>query len=217
MLHAKKSIQQFWRRRFLKGFYHIWAWRPSWPCDLDFLYTHWFPLPIDASYKIWLWLAKQFQRRRTLQLWTDGWTTDGLRTDDGRTPDHGHPISSPCEPNGSGELKIKAVKLQHTTTPILAIKTFCRHFCQGTSQQDVILDINKKNKTPICELYVSVKSLKVESKYESPHGKTNIGENKDADQLCGNREADQRLCFRYLDSTIPLLPKSKISSSLLVY
>ena len=26
--------------------------------------------------------------------------------DDGRTPDHGHPISSPCEPNGSGELKI---------------------------------------------------------------------------------------------------------------
>ena len=28
------------------------------------------------------------------------------RTDDGRTPDHGHPISSPCEPNGSGELKI---------------------------------------------------------------------------------------------------------------
>ena len=26
--------------------------------------------------------------------------------DDGRTPDHGHPISLPCEPNGSGELKI---------------------------------------------------------------------------------------------------------------
>ena len=26
--------------------------------------------------------------------------------DDGRTPDHGHPISSPCEPSGSGELKI---------------------------------------------------------------------------------------------------------------
>ena len=39
-----------------------------------------------------------------------------------------------------------------------------------------------------------------------------IGENKDADQLCGNREADQRLCFRYSDSTIPLLLKSEISS-----
>ena len=34
-----------------------------------------------------------------------------------------------------------------------------------------------------------------------------ICENKDADQLRGNREADQRLCFRYIDSTIPLLPK----------
>ena len=35
---------------------------------------------------------------------------------------------------------------------------------------------------------------------------------KGADQLRGNSKADQRLCFRYLDSTIPLLPKSKISS-----
>ena len=39
-----------------------------------------------------------------------------------------------------------------------------------------------------------------------------ICENKDADQLRGNREADQRLCFRYMESTIPLLPKSEISS-----
>ena len=39
-----------------------------------------------------------------------------------------------------------------------------------------------------------------------------ICENKDADQLRGNREADQRLCFRYTDSTVPLLPRSEISS-----
>ena len=39
-----------------------------------------------------------------------------------------------------------------------------------------------------------------------------ICENKDADQLRGNHEADQRLCFRYMDSAIPLLPKSEISS-----
>ena len=39
-----------------------------------------------------------------------------------------------------------------------------------------------------------------------------IGENKGADQLHGNREADQCLCFRYSDSTIPLLLKSEISS-----
>ena len=39
-----------------------------------------------------------------------------------------------------------------------------------------------------------------------------ICEDKDADQLCGNRTTDQRLCFHYTDSTIPLLSKSKISS-----
>ena len=44
-----------------------------------------------------------------------------------------------------------------------------------------------------------------------------IGENKDADQLRGNREADQCLCFRYSDSTIPLLLKSEISSFKLFY
>ena len=32
-----------------------------------------------------------------------------------------------------------------------------------------------------------------------------ICENKDADQLCSNCTADQHLCFRYTDSTIPLL------------
>ena len=36
-----------------------------------------------------------------------------------------------------------------------------------------------------------------------------ICENKDSDQLRG---ADQRLCFRYSDSTIPLLPKYDFSS-----
>ena len=39
-----------------------------------------------------------------------------------------------------------------------------------------------------------------------------ICENKDTDQLRGNREADQHLRFCYTDSTIPLLPKSEISS-----
>ena len=39
-----------------------------------------------------------------------------------------------------------------------------------------------------------------------------IYENKDADQLHLNRAADQRLCFRDIDCTIPLLPKSEITS-----
>ena len=41
-------------KKFLKSFYHIWAWGPSWSCDLDYLYIHWLSLSIDASYKILL-------------------------------------------------------------------------------------------------------------------------------------------------------------------
>ena len=37
-------------------------------------------------------------------------------------------------------------------------------------------------------------------------------ENKGVDQLCSNCTAVQRLCFRYTDSAIHLLPKSEISS-----
>ena len=44
-----------------------------------------------------------------------------------------------------------------------------------------------------------------------------ICENKDADQLRGNREADQRLCFRYTDSAIPPLSKSEIFKSLAIF
>ena len=52
------------------------------------------------------------------------------------------------------------------------------------------------------------------NKIEPPKGKPTIclRENKDADQLRGNLEADQRLCFCYTDSTFPFLLNSKISS-----
>ena len=39
---------------FLKGFYHIWAWRPSWSCDPDAANKISFPLPKEAPHKIWL-------------------------------------------------------------------------------------------------------------------------------------------------------------------
>ena len=41
-----------------------------------------------------------------------------------------------------------------------------------------------------------------------------ICENKDTDQLRRDREADQRLCFRFMDGSFPLLLKSEISSLL---
>ena len=39
---------------FLKGFDHIWAWRPSWSCDTDAVNKISFPLPKEAPHKIWL-------------------------------------------------------------------------------------------------------------------------------------------------------------------
>ena len=36
-------------KKIFKGLYHIWVWRPSWPCDLDYLYIYWFPLPLTKS------------------------------------------------------------------------------------------------------------------------------------------------------------------------
>ena len=50
-----------------------------------------------------------------------------------------------------------------------------------------------------------------EPRYEKT-GFLHICENKGADQLCSNHTTDQRLCFRHIDSTIPLLSKSQISS-----
>ena len=48
-----KSPCRFWRRRILKGFYHIWAWWPSWSCDPDAANKISFPLPKEAPHKIW--------------------------------------------------------------------------------------------------------------------------------------------------------------------
>ena len=60
------------------------------------IYTNWFPLPKDAPYKVWSDWPRGFrgcERRR-------------------RTTEHGYTISSPCEPNGSGEPKRKERRKQ---------------------------------------------------------------------------------------------------------
>ena len=50
------------------------------------------------------------------------------------------------------------------------------------------------------------KSIKMQMSCVTRNPTVCICENKNAGQLHGNREADQRLCFRYIASTIPLLP-----------
>ena len=66
-----------------EGFYHIWAWRPSWSCDQDHLSRLSFSYPIETPYGIWLWLAQWFLRRTCLKSVDDHvvrWTkTDDVR------------------------------------------------------------------------------------------------------------------------------------------
>ena len=63
----------------------------------------------------------------------------------------------------------------------------------------------------VCTVFGRHKAVVI---HEPLRKKTNkcLGENKCADQLRGNREADQPLCFCYTGSTIPPLLKYKIIS-----
>ena len=63
------------------------------------------------------------------------------------------------------------------------------------------------------QLRVSIRALGLNMHEPVSHEKTCFGicENKGAEHLCSKCAADQCLCFRYIDSTIPLLPKSEIS------
>ena len=78
-------------------FYHIWAWRSSWPCDPDPANKLSFPYPTEAPHKIWLRLAQRFWRRTSLKM-VDGRTTYNGRqrttTHNGRTTEHAYTISS---------------------------------------------------------------------------------------------------------------------------
>ena len=56
MLHTKfrENLPAGSGQDIFEGFYHIWAWRPSWSCDPDAANNLSFPLPKEAPHKIWL-------------------------------------------------------------------------------------------------------------------------------------------------------------------
>ena len=72
---------RFWRRRFFKGFYHIWAWRPSWSTDRNHFSNLSFPQPKEAPHEIWATLAQWLQRRSRLKMLTDGRTHGRTKSD----------------------------------------------------------------------------------------------------------------------------------------
>ena len=69
-IHPKAS--SVLEKKSFKGFYHIWAWRPSWSMDRNHFSNFSFPQPKEAPYEIWAKLAQGLQRRSRLKMLTDG-------------------------------------------------------------------------------------------------------------------------------------------------
>ena len=103
---SRSSALQFWRR-FLKGFYHIWAWWPFWSCDKQT-----FVLPFQWGSR---WNMASIIPLVSEKMLENGWrTTDNRRRtiDNGRTMKHDQTISSQAA-FGFGELKVIVFPLSH--------------------------------------------------------------------------------------------------------
>ena len=112
LLHTKfQGHQPFgFGEDFLRFLQYIWAWRPSWSCDQDRLNNLSFPHLMEALYEIWLQLAQWFQRRRCMKMLTTHtymWTTEAYQY-----------YKLTYEPKGSGELKMKLLKIPVTVKMI---------------------------------------------------------------------------------------------------
>ena len=79
----------------MKGFYHIWRWPPSGSCDQDAANQISFPYPRRVHIKFgfdWPHCFGEEDLKISIVDDYDGWTDDD---DDGLTPDHEYPTSSP--------------------------------------------------------------------------------------------------------------------------
>ena len=78
MIYATIQPCSVLEKKIFKGFYHIWAWQPSWSTNRDHFSNFSFPHPKEAPYEIWAKLAQRLQRRSRLNMLTDGRTTDKM-------------------------------------------------------------------------------------------------------------------------------------------
>ena len=138
----------------MKGFYHIWVWRPSWSCDPDAANKFSFPFPKEAPHQIWLQSGKRFQRRCFNIVDNDGRT----KTDDRWTTDHGYPISSPISlwlrraKNQESNIKISSSVLRKLLTSVTIY--LCCITLDKTSKADCKISLpwisTLGNKLPLC-------------------------------------------------------------------
>ena len=103
MLHTKaQGIGPLVPEKMIsERFYHIWVWLSTWSCDPDAPNKLSFPRPMEAPQEIWLRLAQQFWRRRSLKMVDSRqWTDEGAYL-------YCKLIN---EPKSSGELKIQRIQ-----------------------------------------------------------------------------------------------------------
>ena len=107
------------------------------------------------------------------------------------------------------DIHVSSVYQTHTCMqapiPTLCISAKKTHI-KGSRTQPIMSTLMPRSGIPVI---CSQATLSCDSSYC-------ICENKDTDQLYGNLEADQRLCFRYTDSAIPLLPNFRNFKSLTI-
>ena len=100
------------------------------------------------------------------------------------------------------------VKIKHFMLGITIINKMLM-FCAKAQYQTSIIKMNEhRSKDVTSDNADGIYNLSLRMKNPT----ICICDNKDADQLCSNCTADQCLCFRHTDSTIPLVIISKVSS-----
>ena len=61
MQRFSHKVSSVLEKKIFKGFYYIWAWRPSWSTDHDYFSNRLFPKSKEAPYEIWAKLALGFR------------------------------------------------------------------------------------------------------------------------------------------------------------
>ena len=55
-------------KKIFKGFYHIWAWRPSWSTNRDHFSNLLFPQPKEAPYEIWTKIGPEAPEEKLFEI-----------------------------------------------------------------------------------------------------------------------------------------------------
>ena len=107
-------------KKIFKGFYHVWAWRPSWSMYHNHFSNLSFPQSKEALYEIWAKLAQRLQRRSRLKMLTD-WQMDGWMII------IAHPEHS------SGELKSFGLD-ENNFFSIILLPAYVQYFCNESTK-----------------------------------------------------------------------------------